>query len=101
MLQIVLDKKVIIRSDSLASFFGLSYASWLTLPRVLMEDMNERWQRSFGNLLKEFAEEFPNVDLTTRVSLVNRQGKFRKMERWLNQYRHPDKMKLEEARRKQ
>ena len=33
----------------LSNWFGLSYASFLTLPRVLMEAMPEEWQRKMTN----------------------------------------------------
>ena len=34
------------RSERLSRWFGLSYASWLTMPRVMMEAMPEEWQEN-------------------------------------------------------
>jgi len=31
--------------DDLSLWFGLSYASFCVLPRILMEDMPEEWQK--------------------------------------------------------
>jgi len=40
-------------------WFGLSYARWLTLPRVLMVQMPPLWQGKMAGLLDEFDGIFP------------------------------------------
>ena len=71
-------------------WFGLSYASWLTLPRVLMHEMPDEWQQKMADLLHEYEETFPNPpDLGTRVQVTYR-GKLTKTPGWLINYRHPD-----------
>ena len=77
------------RTD-LASYFGLSYASWLTLPRVLMEAMPEAWTRQMAALLHQYDDAFtnqPSYGTTVRLT-VN--GKMVKTPSWLSNYRHPD-----------
>lgn len=87
-------------SEKLSSWFGLSYASWLTLPRVLMHEMPEEWQDRMADLLDEYHEEFPNQpDLGTRVQ-VTTHGRLVKTPDWLVNYRHPDHAALAELRRK-
>jgi len=44
------------------SWFGLSYVSFLTLPRVLMENMPQEWQVKMSELLKEYEDEFPGIE---------------------------------------
>lgn len=34
--------------EKLWQWFSLSYAAWLTLPRVLMHEMPDEWQRKNG-----------------------------------------------------
>ena len=55
----------------LSCWFGLSYASFCTIPRVLMEAMPDEWQEKMAILLHEYEEEFPNQpDLGTRVQIT-------------------------------
>lgn len=77
------------RTD-LAAYFGLSYASWLTLPRVLMEAMPKDWQSRIAVLLHEYDDAVknpPDLGTTVRVT-VN--GKLVETPAWLINYRHPD-----------
>ena len=84
----------------LSCWFGLSYASWLTIPRVLMEAMPPDWQERMAVLLNEYDDAYPNQpDLGTRVQIVV-DGKLVKCPSWLLNYRYPDKLeisKLKEA----
>jgi hypothetical protein len=84
-------KKIVLSTgrDLLWGWFGLSYASWLTLPRVLMHEMPDEWQKKMAELLLEFGDTFPNAPpLDTRVFFV-KEGKIQKNPDWI-QYRHPD-----------
>jgi hypothetical protein len=77
--------------DRLSRWFGLSYASWLTLPRVLLEDMPDKWQEKMAALLEQMDERYPNApDIGYRVQ-ATRNGKMVKMPEWLCNYRRPDK----------
>lgn len=84
--------------DDLQAWFGLSYASWLTIPRVLMGAMPPEWQQKMAALLHEYDEAFPNQpDMGTRVQ-VTQDGKLVKAPHWLLNYRHPDKAKIDSLR---
>lgn len=85
---------------NISSYFSLSYCSWLTVPRVLLQQMDENWQERFVKLMDEFDSEFPNwqndspdIHVMGRVS-----GKAAKLPDWLHNYRQPDKIKIMLAR---
>jgi hypothetical protein len=76
--------------DALWGWFGLSYASWLTLPRILMHEMPDEWQARMAALLHEYNETFPNqppYGTTVRATTAN--GKITRMPDWISEYRHP------------
>jgi hypothetical protein len=78
-------------SADLQLWFGLSYASFAVLPRVLMEAMPFEWQDKMAKLLMEYDEAYPNQpDISTRVQ-VTQNGKLIKTPSWLINYRRPDK----------
>ncbi len=84
----------------LQCWFGLSYASWLTIPRVLMEAMPEEWQAKMAELLHEYDEAFPNQpDIGTRVQVIQG-GKLIKTPGWLLNYRRPDRNMVNALRAK-
>jgi hypothetical protein len=78
--------------DALSTWFGLSYASWLTIPRVLMEAMPDVWQNQMAALLNEYSSTFSNFPdgWGTRVQLTQ-DGKLTKTPSVLLGYRHPDR----------
>lgn len=77
--------------DRLWNWFGLSYASFLVVPRVLMHEMPDGWQDRMAALLEEYDAAFPNQpDGGTRVQRTDSSGKLSRWEPWLLQYRHPD-----------
>ena len=81
-------------------WFNLSYASWLTLPRVLMEAMPEDWQAKMAALLWEYNDAYPNQpEIGTRVQ-VTRGGNLVRTPDWLIQYRHPDYRQIDKLRGK-
>lgn len=74
---------------ALSKYFGLSYASWLTIPRVFLHAMPDDWQGKMRELLTEMNETFPNrPSLGTRVQVTDN-NKLIKAPEWLN-YRYPD-----------
>lgn len=84
--------------DDLQCWFGLSYASWLTMPRVLMEAMPEQWQSQMAELLYQYDSAFPNQpDIGTRVQ-ITKDGKLIKTPSWLINYRRPERDKINELR---
>jgi hypothetical protein len=81
--------------NALWGWFGLSYATFLTLPRVLMHEMPDEWQGRMAKLLEEFTEEFPNT-LAGQTQVRRTKGAW---PAWLLNYRHPDRSAIEQARR--
>lgn len=83
----------------LSRWFGLSYASFLTMPRVFMEAMPDEWQGRMAELLFEYDRAFPNQpDLGTRVQITDGDGHLIKTPRWLIEYRRPDRDAVDACR---
>ena len=77
--------------DKIHEWFGLSYSSWLTLPRVLMQEMPEDWQIKIVDLLKVYEDTFTNMpNIGTRVQITDSDGKLIKTPEWIINYRRPD-----------
>jgi len=88
--------------DALMTYFGLSYASFLTVPRVLLHEMPDDWQWKLAKLMEEYDEtwDFSGIELTgTRVQCT-RDGKLVKTPSWLINYRHPERDTIEELKAK-
>lgn len=86
--------------SALWGWFGLSYASFLTLPRVLMHEMPDEWQAKMAALLREYDETFPGVyqlDLSPSVAF-KRNNRFTHVPRWLTNYRHPNRVVVDSLR---
>jgi hypothetical protein len=73
------------------AWFGLTYASWLTLPRVLMHEMPDDWQQLMAVLLHEWDEHWDFSAMETDGSRVQltKNGRIAKTPEWLKNYRHP------------
>lgn len=85
--------------DRLWGWFGLSYASWLTIPRVLMHAMPDDWQDRMAQLLCEFDETFPGKDAFPTPHVSAREGtRFTRWPEWLLRYRHPDTAAIDALR---
>ena len=86
--------------QKLWDWFGLSYASFLVLPRILMHDMPDEWQSKMADLLDEYDETYPNQpDMGTRVQ-ATKDGKLVKWPEWLLRYRRADKQEIERLKRR-
>jgi hypothetical protein len=48
-------------SDAVHDWFSLTYASYLVLPRVLLQSMPVHWQRRFVKMLKDLDNSFSHV----------------------------------------
>lgn len=84
--------------DALWNWFGLSRAAFLTLPRVLMHEMPDEWQRQMASLLEQYNAAFtrlPNIGCTVRAT---RGGKLVEMPEVYTNYRHPDREEIEGLR---
>jgi len=86
--------------DQLWNYFGSSYASWLTIPRILMHAMPDEWQEKMAKLLEEYQDTFPNQpDVGTRVHITDLKGKLIKCPKWLLNYRRPNQACINELRK--
>lgn len=86
--------------NKLWAWFGLSHASWLTIPRVLLHEMPDEWQRKLADLLNEYDEEwcFSELNLGTAVVIKNDKGKYVATPDWIINYRHPQQNKINKVR---
>jgi hypothetical protein len=62
-------------SEAIHIFFGLSYSSYLVLPRTALQSAPDEWQRKFVDLLNELEEMFPQMSGTYWVR-KQKDGKF-------------------------
>lgn len=88
-------------NERLHSWWGCTYASFLTIPRVLMQEMPDEWQEKMAELLEEYDETFDTTNLgvdSTTVRAV-RNGKMCKMPECIKNYRHPDRAAIENMKR--
>ncbi len=87
------------QNDKLQTWFGLSYASFINLPRVLIQEMPDEWQSKLADLLDEYDETFDTSAIKSGGKLINRtkvipvdsRNKFMKWPYEMLNYRHPDK----------
>lgn len=80
--------------EALWDWFGLSRASWLVLPRVLVHEMPDDWQARMAALLEDFDAVFKNVPRYDVQIQLKRDGRFVPMPDWIS-YRHPDRATIE------
>jgi hypothetical protein len=72
-------------------WFGITHASWLTMPRILMHEMPDEWQRKMADLLDEwddtwyFSDEIPEPYVSAKKG-----NKFTRWPDWLLCYQHPN-----------
>lgn len=90
--------------DRLWGWFGLSYASWLTLPRALMHAMPDDWQMRMAKLLEEYNETFDTSEAGVDGVYVSakKDGKFVPLPAWTSRsfYRHPNESVINSMRKK-
>ena len=87
------------RRADLQCWFGLSYASFCVLPRVLMEAMPSEWQSKMAELLREYSEAFDTGDLPSAHVSAREGNRFTKWPDWLLDSPHPSQSVIEEIRR--
>lgn len=84
--------------DKLSCWFELSYASFLTMPRIIMESMSDEWQGKMADLLNEVDDEFNNFPpFKYRVQRVTG-NKLSKFPKWLTNYRYPNREEINKCR---
>lgn len=84
--------------NRLWAWFSLSYASWLTIPRVLMHEMPDDWQMKMAELLEQWDEAWDSSDMPNPYVSAKKNGKFIKWPSWLLNYRHPNYSEIETLR---
>jgi len=73
------------------NWFELTCASYLVLPRVLMQEMPLEWQENMVKLLEEMEETFPNYKDGSYRVLKTKDRKLVKTPEWEINYRHPNR----------
>lgn len=85
--------------EALWLWFGLSRATWLTLPRVMMHAMPDEWQAKMAELLNEWDETWSSHHMPSpQVTAVRGDGKYTRWPAWLLNYRHPNRAEIEKLR---
>ncbi|HHN8377407.1 TPA: hypothetical protein ACRRXV_002335 [Morganella morganii] len=89
-----------VNSSDLWDWFGLSYASFLVLPRVLMHEMPTEWQTKMAALLHEYDETFDTSSVchSVIVSAKDKNNRFMKMPKYIRNYRHPERDEIAKLR---
>ena len=57
-------------------FFGLTYASYLVVPRSILQSMDASWQHRFSVLMEEATDLYSGYEMDYRVNKVDSRGKF-------------------------
>lgn len=87
--------------DALWADFGLSYASFLVMPRSFMHAMPDDWQKKMAELLSEWHATWDWPDSVGETIVQNRvAGKFTKWPEMILNYRHPHTASIEACRSK-
>jgi len=79
-------------------WFGLSRASWLTMPRVMMHEMPDEWQNKMAELCEEWDEAWDSSDMPEPSVSAKEGNRFTRWPGWLLNYRHPDKAQIKALR---
>lgn len=87
--------------DKLWGWFGLSRASFLVLPRVLMHEMPDQWQSKMADLLYEYEATMDDGQDSNVFVSARKDSKYVAIPDWLKNYRHPDPGRVAAARRTQ
>ena len=86
-----------LKDTAIHDWFGLSYASYLVLPRVLMQEMPKEWQEKMVSLLEEGQRTWDYED-DYQVRLRGDDGRYKRDP--LREYRRPNRDLIEAARRR-
>src|SRR4051794_1977145 len=93
-----LDDDLVDDPDPVHGEFGLTYASYFVMPRVLLEAMPEGWQRVFVQSIRDFWQVFDDrqVDRAYQVHLRGEDGRFQPDP--FSHYRHPNQALIDSVR---
>lgn len=84
--------------DDLWSWFGMSYSSWLTLPRSLMHSMPDDWQKQMAGLLDQWDAAWNTAHLPAPYVSAREGAKFTRWPEWLLNYRRPAQDEIDAVR---
>lgn len=87
------DKNGMYRDSPISYAFGLSYASFLVVPRLLMEGMSYEWQETMVKLMDEFNEKYNYwipEDKNIVVRMTGKDGRYTKLPENICNYRRGD-----------
>lgn len=89
------------RCDEVHAWFGLSYANYFVMPRVILDAMPCEWQRAWVALMEELDNTFDlhGHGLEYEVHRRGERGRF--VHDPLSAYRHPDRAMIDGLRRKE
>jgi len=76
--------------EAISFWFGLSYAHFLTIPRLILESMPPEWQKKMVTLLNELDETFDWLPEKGKywVQLRDDKGRFVRLDDDMCDYRH-------------
>ena len=84
--------------EDIHTWFGLSYAQYLTIPRSIMEAMPAEWQERMVACLRELDDTFDWRPAEGRYWCRLKDSKGRYAPDPLIEYRHPDRVYIESVR---
>jgi hypothetical protein len=88
MKKIIVDGVEVFMDDPLSEWFELSYAQFLTIPRLVLESMSYEWQEKMKALLEEMDATFDWRPEEGRYWVKLKDDKGRYCDAPLNDYRH-------------
>lgn len=59
-----------VETEAIHGFFGLTYASYLVLPRVLLQSMSDEWQSQFVRLIEQYDDAFRHVEQAPAYDVI-------------------------------
>jgi hypothetical protein len=63
--------------EAIHTWFSLTYANYLCLPRSVLQSMPDEWQKNFVELLEEMDESYGDLDWPRyRVIAIGNDGRF-------------------------
>lgn len=87
--------------EKLWRWFGLTRSSFLIMPRVLMHEMPDEWQRKMSQLLEEWDDSWDTDHLPSpSASARDENNRYTRWPDWLLNYRRPCATRIEVCRRK-
>lgn len=84
--------------ERLWGWFGFGYASWLTMPRVLMHEMPDEWQDKMAALLEEWDETWETDHLPSPSVSAKSGQRFTRWPSWVLDYRRPCRNEIDKCK---